>query len=441
MGVTIGIRREDKNQWERRVPLTPDDIAMLRHAHDLEFIVQPSTIRIFSDEQYATAGATISEDLAPADIVVAVKEIPLNELREKTVYLYFSHTIKGQAHNMPMLQHLLDMGATLIDYERVADEQNRRLIFFSLHAGYAGAIETLRALGQRLEVNGLTTPLREIRHAWQYGTFTAAREHLREVGQRIVAEGLGPLKEPLIIGVAGYGNVARGCDAILSCLPVRELAVADLAAAGKGTIKDYGPLLKVTFREEDMVAPKADEAQFVLHDYYQRPDNYRSVFEGHLPHLDALLNTIFWTPAYPRLVTRKWVKAHYGADRSARLQVIGDISCDIDGSIQVTRKAPMPDAPCYVYEAETGKTIDGVQGNGPVIMSVDNLPCELPQEASEHFGSVLREMIPALAQADFASDFEGLHLPSHLKKAVITHRGDLAPTYRYLQEHLDKAAK
>jgi alpha-aminoadipic semialdehyde synthase len=160
------------------------------------------------------------------------------------------------------------------------------------------------------------------------------------------------------------------------------------------------------------------------------------VFAKYLPDLDALINTIFWTPDYPRLITKKWVAENYGEGKSPRLQVIGDISCDIEGSVEVTVKAPSPDAPCYVYNPKTGETRDGVAGIGPVVMSVDNLPCELPRESSIHFSTVLREMIPALAQADFSSDFGGLHLPSHLKKAVITHRGALTPDFKYLQEHL-----
>jgi alpha-aminoadipic semialdehyde synthase len=441
MGVTIGIRREDKNEWERRVPLTPFDLATLAGEHDLEFIVQPSPIRVFGDAEYAAAGAQVAEDLSPASLVLAVKEIPVAELLEKRTYLYFSHTSKGQAYNMPMLQHLLDVGATLIDYERIADEQNRRLVFFSLHAGYAGAIETLLALGQRLAASGLATPLLEIRHAYQYADLEAALTHLREIGGRIAAAGLGSLTEPVIVGIAGYGNVAKGCRVILDCLSVREIPVSGLAAAAEGSLAEYGPLVAVVFKEEDMVVPRSSDAQFVLQDYYQRPANYRSVFENHLARLDVLLNCIFWTPAYPRLVTRKWVKAHYGAGKTPRLKVIGDISCDIEGGVEVTLKTTMPDRPCFVYEAESGEAVDGIEGNGPVIMAVDNLPCELPRESSEHFGSVLRGMVPALAQADFAVDFEGLHLPSHLKKAVITHRGQLTPKYRYLQEYLDRSGK
>jgi len=152
-----------------------------------------------------------------------------------------------------------------------------------------------------------------------------------------------------------------------------------------------------------------------------------------------LMNTIYWEARYPRLVTKKWAQTHYGPGKRPRLQVIGDISCDIEGSVELTLKATMPDQPCFVFDPQTGKVNHGIKGDGPVIMAVDNLPCELPRESSEHFSTVLRDMVPALGQTDFRSDFEGLHLPPHLKKAVITHRGELTPNYRYLKEALGKA--
>lgn len=439
MGAIIGIRREDKNRWERRVPLVPADLAELHRRLGLEFIVQPSPIRVFADGEFQAAGATVAEDLAAADILLAVKEIPIPLLVAGRTYLFFSHTIKGQVYNMPLLRALLDRGCTLIDYERIADEQGRRLIFFSVHAGFAGMIESLWCLGRRLAALGRRTPLQEVRHAFEYASLEEAKAHLREIGRRIAAEGMGDHREPVVIGLSGYGNVSRGCQEILECLPVRRLEPAELAAAASAPVSEVGPLLQVVFREQDMVEPRSSDAHFVLQDYYQRPENYVGIFERHLPHLDCLVNTIYWEAKYPRLVTRRWAKANYGPDRHPRLQVIGDISCDIEGSIELTLKAPMPDNPCFVYDPRTDTVKDGVVGDGPVVMAVDNLPCELPRESSGFFSAVLRDLVPPLAGADFGADFAGLNLPPHLKRAVITHRGELTPAYRYLQAFLDKA--
>jgi alanine dehydrogenase len=438
MGTVIGIRREDKNEWERRTPLVPADVADLVRDRGLEFIVQPSPIRVHADEDFAAAGASVDEDLSAADVVLAVKEIPVAGIHPRKTYVFFSHTVKGQAYNMPMLQHVLDVGATLIDYERISDEQNRRLIFFSVHAGYAGMIESLRALGLRQAHLGRPAPLAEVRHAFQYPSLAAAEAHLAEIGERMAAAAAGSQDPPLVIGIAGYGNVARGCRHILEALPVREITPAELPDLAGRPAAETGPILAVVFREEHMVEPRSADAQFVLQDYYQRPQNYRGVFERHLPFLDVLMNTIYWEERYPRLVTRKWVKEAWHGGAEPRLQVIGDISCDIDGSIEITRKAPPPDNPCYVYDPAGGDLHDGVEGRGPVVMSVDNLPCELPRESSAHFSAVLRDMVPALARADFTRDLASLDLPPHLKKAVIAHRGELAPAYGYLKEFLDR---
>ena len=134
----------------------------------------------------------------------------------------------------------------------------------------------------------------------------------------------------------------------------------------------------------------------------------------HLPHLDLLMNTIYWNDRYPRLVTRKWVRSNYGPEKSPRLQVIGDISCDIEGSIELTLKATQPDNPCFNFDPVTLTVRGGVEGAGPVIMAVDNLPCELPRESSAFFSSVLRDMLPGLAVVDFNSDIQSLDLPPHL---------------------------
>jgi alpha-aminoadipic semialdehyde synthase len=438
VGVTIGIRREDKNKWERRVPLIPGDIETLRARHDLAFVVQPSPIRVYGDQEYVAAGAEVGEDLTRAGIVVAVKEVPLDLLQARTAYLFFSHTVKGQRYNMPLLQRILDVGATLIDYERIVNEQNRRLIFFSLHAGYAGMVETLAALGRRLAAQGRPTPLQEIRPAHSYENLDSMKAHLGAIGARLAAEDDGA---PIIIGMAGYGNVAAGCREMLACLPIREIRVEELPAAAAADRATMGPLVLVTFREEHMVEPRSTEAHFVLQDYYQRPENYRGVFERHLPHLDVLVNSIYWDTPYPRLLTRKWARANWGPGKQPRLQVVGDISCDLEGAIELTTRPTLPDEPCYVAVPDSGELLPGVEGPGPAIMAVDNLPCEVPRESSEYFSRVLSEMIPALARADFRAGFESLLLPPHLKKAVIAHRGALAPDYRYLQEYLDRSRR
>jgi alpha-aminoadipic semialdehyde synthase len=425
----IGIRREDKNRWERRVPLVPADLAELQR-QGLVFRVQPADNRIFPDSDYRDLGIEVAEDLGPCPLILAVKEIPKQLLEPNKAYLYFSHVIKGQDYNMPMLRRLMELGCSLLDYERIVDRDGRRLIFFSIHAGYAGMIDSLWTLGQRLQARGIATPLAEVKQTYQYPSFAAAKAHLREVGARLEAELPAELR-PLTIGVAGYGNVARGCREVLECLPVEWVDPADLAASAARDPR--APVIRcVEFREEHLVAP-AQGQPFALQEYYRHPERYRADFEAKLAHLDLLMNTIYWEPRYPRLVTREWVRRN----RQARLQVIGDISCDYEGSVEITLHSTMPDQPSFVYDPDTDQVTAGVDGPGPAVMAVDNLPCEVSRESSEHFSQVLRTMVPALATCDWSVPFAELDLPPELKTAVIVHRGALTPDYQYIEKYLD----
>ncbi len=437
MSSVIGIRREDKNQWERRAPLIPTDIIDLQAAHRLQVRVQPSPIRIYTDEEYRAAGITVSEDLGPASLIIAVKEVPLPLIQPGRTYLFFAHVAKGQHHNMPMLKRLLEQGCSLVDYEKIVDDRKRRLIFFGRHAGYAGMLETLRATGQRLALTGVGTPLSQIRHAYQYPDLGAAREHLEALRSEIERTGLSPQLRRLVVGFSGYGNVSTGAQEVFEWLKPVEISVADLPSVEVDPRTAASPFVKVVFREEHLVRRKDPGERFDLQEYYSYPERYTGCFEQHLPHLDVLVNAIYWEPRYPRLVTRDWARRTYRPGSTPRLKVIGDNTCDIEGSIEFTLKATEPDQPCYVYSPWDDSIRDGLEGDGPVVMAVDNLPCEIPRESSQYFSSVLKGMIPLLAAADWRSDFESLDLPLHLKRAVIVHRGELTPSYRYLQQHLE----
>ncbi len=426
---TVGVRKEDRYAWERRVPLVPADAAELQRKHGIRVIVQSSEKRAFPDADYRRVGIEVQDSLDEAPVIFGIKEIPLERLEPGKTYVFFSHTIKGQAYNMPMLQRILDLGCTLIDYERIVDENNRRLIFFGNYAGLAGMIETLWAFGRRLAYEGIDNPFDSLDRPLAYPDLDTAKAAIASVGERIARDGL-PF--PLVIGFAGYGNVSRGAQEILSLLPVEEVSPEELIGFSPSSNR---VVYKVVFKEKDMVAPVDSGAEFDLKEYYTHPERYRGVFARYLPHLDILVNCIYWEPRYPRLVTKEWVRENYPG---ARLRVIGDISCDVEGAIEATVKATEPDNPVYVYDPVQDRAIDGVEEDGPVIMAVDILPSELPREASIHFSSVLKRFVPAIAAADYGVEFSHLALPPELKRAVIVHRGALTPDYRYLEKFLRK---
>lgn len=433
MSPCIGIRREDKSEWERRVAIVPAVARDLKERHGIQVVVQPSPIRAFGEDEFLAAGAEVREDLSVCPIIFGVKEMPKEAFIPGKTYVFFSHVTKGQAYNMPMLQRLMDLGCNLVDYEKVADDTGRRLIFFGRHAGLAGMIDTLWALGKRLEWEGIANPFTDVRRAYKYHDLAEAEEAIRAVGARIQAEGLPPAVTPLIVGVAGYGNVSRGAQEILDLLSVVEIAPQEVATVAAEADPRTDVVYKTVFHEEHTVVPLDPDTPFDLQLYYAHPELYRGVFSRYLPYLTVMANCIYWEPRYPRLITKDYLRELY-AQGTPRLRVIGDLSIDIEGAIECTNRATDIDDPVYVYDPLTGYTRDGVRGRGPVILAVDILPSELPRDSSVYFSSVLENYVPALAAADFSVPFENLQLPAELKRAVIVYHGELTPAYRYLEE-------
>jgi alpha-aminoadipic semialdehyde synthase len=434
MSHCIGIRREDKNKWERRTPLTPEQVQKLKEEHSVEVTVQPSTIRVFTDSEYADSGAEISEDLSSCPTVLAIKEVPINLLMPNKTYLFFAHVIKGQEHNMPLLRKMMELKINLIDYERIVNEKGFRMIFFGNWAGLAGMTNTLAAFGERLTSEGINNPFSTIKHSYQYKDHIEMEEDVSKVGERIKNEGLPQEIVPMVVGFAGYGNVSRGCQEVLGCLPVQEIPPEDLASFIKKGEFSANVVYKVVFKEWHMVEPASD-FEFELQDYYDHPEKYKGIFPKHVPHLTILMNCIYWDKPYPRLVTKELVKGMF-TEGEPKLKIIGDISCDIDGAIEFTEKATEIDNPTFVYDPIEDKVTDGVSGRGIVVMAVDNLPCELPKESSTDFGSGLLEFVPDIANCDFSQEFADLKLPPPVKKAVILHKGKLTPDYEYLTKFL-----
>jgi saccharopine dehydrogenase (NAD+, L-lysine-forming) len=436
MKTLIGIRREDKNPWERRSPLIPTHVREIIRNNPIDIRLQPSTIRVFPDEDYQREGARIEENLSSCSIILAVKEIPTHFFKRDKVYVFFSHTIKGQPYNMPMLKKMMDLGCTLIDYERIVDEKGQRLLFFGEQAGQAGMIDTLWALGQRLNHEKKENPFSSIKQAFHYESLVEAKEEIEKVGWKIHEKGFHPSLVPLVCGFMGYGHVSQGAQGILDLLPFDEIPPGKISSLYEEKNYTSNKLYKVVFKEEHLVEPREPDIEFQLQDYYDHPQNYRSIFDSYLPFLTILVNCIFWTPDYPRFVTKKSLKKLFLENARARLRVIGDISCDVEGSVEVTVRSTKPDNPVFVYDLEEDEARDGVEGKGPVIMAIDNLPAEISLESSVFFSNALKSLVPSLAAADFSGEFENCGLPDSVKKAVILFRGKLTSDYEYMKKFI-----
>lgn len=436
MSIVIGIRHEDKYLMERRVPIVPKHIEWLVKHHNIDIVVQTSEKRVFKDEEFIKAGAKIAKDLKRCPIIFGVKEIPINTFEPNKTYIFFSHVIKGQKRNMPMLKKMMELKCNLIDYEKVVDEQNKRLIFFGKYAGLAGMINSLWALGLRLKYYGYSSKLLKIKQACHYHSLAEAKEDISAIGQLIAENGIPEELMPFTIGFTGYGNVSQGAQEICGLLPVKEITPEKLLSLKHRKKLPNNIIYKVIFKEEHLAEPIDPNQEFDLQDYYNHPEKYKGVFEKYIPHLSMLINCMYWDDRYPKIITKEYLKKLYSKGRP-KLNVIGDISCDINGSVECTVKPTVIEDPIFVYNPFTEQIAMGYEGEGILDMAVDILPSELPRDASLGFSDVLVNFVKPIAIADYDLPYEEIDLPKAIKKALILLNGELTPNYKYLDEHLN----
>lgn len=444
MSKPIGIRHESLYPNERRAPLTPDHVKLLTARENLNIIVQKSSKRVFNDNEYLRAGAILSDSLKECSILLGIKEVPEEEYETGKTYVHFSHVVKGQYYNMPRLKKMMELGCNLIDYEKITDEQGHRLIFFGYFAGLAGMINSLWALGLRFKEKGIETPFLRIRQAYTYNSLAEAQADIEDVGLEIAEQGLPDSILPLTVGFTGYGHVSQGAQEILGLLPVKEISPEKLLMLRNRKCSPKNLIYKVVFKQEHIATHKEGKP-FDKQDYYNNPVNYTSIFEPYLTGLTVLMNCMYWEPRFPRLVTKDSVARLFSeksplADSGIlhpKLTVIGDITCDPDGSIEITHKGTEIDDPLFVYDPETGKPIMGYKGNGLLVMAVHILPSELPREASASFSNALIHYLKAIVDCNFDERYGDLDLPKAILKALILHKGELTPDYKYLEQHLN----
>jgi alpha-aminoadipic semialdehyde synthase len=329
---------------------------------------------------------------------------------------------------------MMESKINLVDYEKIADEQGRRLIVFGRFAGLAGMINSLWSLGQRWKEQGIETPFLEIRQTHHYNSLEEAKEAVKRVGEQIKEKGLPPEISPIVVGITGYGNVSQGAQEILELLPVEEISPAALLQL-KDENKSGNLIYKVVFKEEHLSRPLEADKKFVLQEYYDHPERFESQFEQYIPHLTVLMNCMYWDDRYPRIVTKDYLEKLF-KNGQPKLAVIGDVTCDPDGSIECTHKGTEIEDPVFVYNPFTRQPAMGFKGEGVLVMAVDILPSELPRESSQTFSDALIGFMPSIASADYNTSFEELDIPAPIKRAMILFKGELTPDYQYLKEHL-----
>lgn len=434
MNNKIGIRHEDKYVMERRVAIPPADAKKLIK-DGLQISVKSSPKRVFKDDEFTEAGAKVTNSLADCPVIFGVKEMPISFFEEGKTYIFFSHVIKGQPYNMPMLRAMMEKKCSLIDYEKIADNSGRRLIFFGRFAGLAGMINSLWSMGQRMKVQGLETPFSRLQQSHKYNSLADAEKVVKEVGEIIRTEGLPEELAPFTIGFTGYGNVSKGAQHIADLMPTIEITPEDLLELKKSGKYSNKLVYKIVFKEEDLSEPIDSKQKFELSDYYNHPEKYKNQFEKYTEHLTILMNCMYWDDRYPRILTKDFIEKVYD-NGNLKLKVVGDVTCDPDGSIEFMHEGTVIEDPVFVYDPIKRKPTMGFEGRGILMMAVDILPSELPRESSESFGDALVGFIPAIASADYDQDFDSLKLPAEIKRAMILHKGELTPDYKYINEHL-----
>lgn len=396
----FGIIRERKNPPDRRVVLSPQACQNVMSTHpQAQLIVEPSPIRVFTDAEYQEANIPVADEMAQCEVLLGVKEVPIEALLPNKQYFFFSHTIKKQPYNRKLLQAILNKNITLYDHEVITDPKGLRLVAFGRYAGIVGAYNGVRAYGLKT------------------GQFQLPKAQMLK-DQKALIQALRSITIPPIkILLTGKGRVGNGAKEMLDGMQLREVGVEDYLE-GQFTEPVY---CQIDVSEYNL---RKDGVKGNMQDFFDHPDEYKSNFFRFARVTDFYIAGHFYGDGAPYLFTRKDAK-----QPDFKIRVVADISCDIDGPVATTLRASTIADPIYGYDPRAESETDFKQENAIAVMAVDNLPAELPRDASEGFGeSFVSQVIPAF----FNGDANGI-----LERARMTQNGKLTPRYSYLQDYVD----
>lgn len=396
----IGLIREGKIPTDKRVPFTPLQAEEIQlRFPDIKMLCQESDIRCFSDDEYRAHGIEVKKDVSECDILMGIKEVPIDLLLEGKTYFFFSHTIKKQAYNRKLLQAVLKKKIKLVDYEALTDRQGNRLVAFGRYAGIVGAYNGLWAYGKRFNLFSL-------RRAHECFDVNDLKLELRKV------------KLPAVkIILTGAGRVGKGSMETLDSAGIRKVNPNDFLN------RSFSEPVYVQLSSADYHTHK-DGRIFNREEFHKYPERYTSSFHEFTKVADILMAGAYWNPKAPVLFTREEMLSP-----EFRIQVIADITCDIDGSIPSTKHATTIADPLYDYDPATD-SVQPVHSNEKfvTVMAVDNLPCELPRSASEEFGhDLINKVLPLLNNIDH---------DDIIKRATIAEDGKLTTSYEYLTDYV-----
>ncbi len=396
----FGIIREYKNPPDRRVVLSPEACQqILSHHKNAEIIVEPSPIRTFTDTEYKEAGIEVADRMTECDVLLGVKEVPINKLIPNKKYFFFSHTIKEQPYNRKLLKAILEKNIELYDHEVITNQKEQRLVAFGRYAGIVGAYNGFRAYGLKHDL------------------FQLPKAETLADQQALISE-LKKLKLPNIkVLLTGRGRVGNGSREMLDGMGMRRVTVSEYwEEEFKEPVYCQIDAGEYNRRKDGVRGNKAD--------FFENPEAYKSNFFRFAKVTDYYIAGHFYGQGAPYLFTREDTK-----HPDFKIGVVADVSCDIDGPVASTIRPSTIAEPVYGYDPETESETDFKNPGAIAVMAVDNLPCELPRDASLGFGDAfLKNVIPAF----FNGDKDGV-----LERARMTKNGKLTQRYSYLQDYVD----
>ncbi|MFC1516976.1 hypothetical protein ACFL5G_00305 [Candidatus Margulisiibacteriota bacterium] len=431
--LTIGILRETKNKWEKRAPLTPQDVGWLINK-GIFVEIEASSRRIFKDAEYKKQGARVVRDIRQAELLVGIKAPKLKDLKKAKTYLIFSHTSKGQPANMPLLKKILQNKNSLLDYEKITNAAGKRLVYFGHFAGICGAIDSLYYFGQKLEKQKIRNPFKGLKPAFKYQSIATAKKDLRKISKTIRTRGVPKEIAPLLVGITGHGNVAKGALEMLEILSPQEIHPQDINHYVQKHKKNNKQVYTIVLKKTEKLRTK-DGSPYVHKKYLKYPEKYKSNLDHYLPCLNLLIHGSYWDKRFPKMVTRQMLQKLL-RQRKLRCQFIGDLSCDVNGGIEITAEATTPDRPVLTYDPKRNVVEAGLRPEGITVLAVDNLPAELPRDSSKEFSKLSRVFIAKLAFSGVRSIVRCGNISPEIKKAVIVEQGKLTPDFLYLRRSL-----
>ena len=398
----IGIVRESRND-ENRTPLVPEHIKKYKESNpNINFIIQPSNSRCFSDEEYELCGAKINENLNECSIIFGVKEIDPNILINNRTYLFFSHTFKInkqqkniEKHKKDLLLSILNKKITLIDYENIRGKNGTRCLGFGRFAGIVGCYNTLNLLLKVLGKQSLAS-------AYKINDY-----------ERLVLNLKNLYFPKTKILVTGDGRVAKGVIELLNLTNIKAVSKKDFLE------KKFDQPIFCNLETKDYVTNNSS-TNFNLEHFINNPQDYSSSALQYLKETDILISAHYWDPSSPKIFENEDLKV------LQNLKIVGDITCDINGSVPTTIRSTTIEEPNYWIERYNLKEIDE-NNDGIAVMAVDNLPSELPRDSSTEFSEgIINEVLPFLLKEDDGRILNG----------TITTDGSFLEKYNYLNDYI-----